>query len=83
MKKYLTAIDNKEVNEEPDSRLIEIRFDKVKDWEKLEKDSGKESTNENNSNLTKKGWKRKGRNNIPKQAKYKIRFINTASNPDP
>jgi len=35
MKKYLTAIDNKEVNEEPDSRLIEIRLWRLYKFEML------------------------------------------------
>ena len=48
-----TATDNKEVNKEPASRLIDKRFANVKDWKKLEKDSSKERSNRNNCNLVK------------------------------
>ena len=64
------SIINKEVNKEPASKLIDKRFANVKDWKKLEKDSSKERTNRNNSNLVKKRNKRKEHNNNPIDQQY-------------
>ena len=75
--KAITAIINKEVNKEPASKLIDKRFANVKDWKKLEKDSSKERTNRNNSNLVKKRYKRKEHNNNPIDPKLFIQSVTT------
>ena len=54
IRKYSTATDNKIVNIHPANKLIDKRLAKVKDWKKLEKDSSKDNSNKNNSNLVKK-----------------------------
>ena len=47
------ATDNKLISKEPESRLIDKRFDNVKDWNKIEKDSSKERINKNTCNRCK------------------------------
>jgi hypothetical protein len=68
--------DNKEVNKEPHSMLIDNRFDNVKDWKKLENDSSKQSINRK---LDKEDRNRK-RMNEPIIRPYKIRYNNTDIN---
>jgi hypothetical protein len=46
--------DNKEVNKEPHSMLIDNRFDNVKDWKRLENDSNIPKVNKNNCNVDRK-----------------------------
>ena len=41
------------INKQPESKLIDRRFDNVKDWKKLENDSNKQRTNKNISNRCK------------------------------
>jgi len=53
--------DNKEVNDEPHSMLIDNRFDNVKDWKRLENDSNIPKVNKNNNKVD-----RKSINNTPK-----------------
>ena len=63
----LIPIDNNSISKDPESKLIDKRFDKVKDWKKLENDSNKERINKNTSNGCKKRKKRKEHNNQPKE----------------
>lgn len=80
-KKNLTATDNNSISKEPDKRLIDKRFDNVKDWKKLENNSSKEIIHKNISNRCKKRYERKGNKGKSKEKYIKNQFINTAINP--